>query len=83
MLRDDKIDRYKKKICKYFLFKRLSRTPHSAQSFIFCFRAEEGFAFAPLISVYWHFKRKKDLHSHRSFLHLEILTNNDNVNNDN
>lgn len=72
MLRDDKIDRYKKKICKYFLFKRLSRTPLSAQSVIFAFRAEEGFAFAPLISVYWHLERTKDLFSHRSILYFCI-----------
>ena len=70
MLKDDKIDRYKKKICKYFPFKRLSRIPLSAQSVIFAFRAEEGFAFTPLISVYWHLERKKDLHSHRSFPYI-------------
>ena len=55
MLKDDKIDRYKKKICKYFLFKRLSRTPLSAQSFIFAFRADERFAFTPLISSFGDF----------------------------
>ena len=78
MLRDDKIDRYKKKICKYFLFKRLSRTPLSAQSVIFAFRAEEGFVFAPLNPLFLVLERTKDLHSHRSFPYLEILTNNDN-----
>ena len=55
MLKDDKIDRYKKKICKYFLFKRLSRIPLSAQSVIFAFRAEERFAFTPIISSFGDF----------------------------